>query len=243
MKTTTIKTKPHNHTIYLDNPLLYTHEGLKKKKSIKMFIAKHFLKISLIICLLIIGSHFIVEAYQSAKVKFEDYKIGLIEKLTRTQIIKEYVKPESLSTDELISVISREVNLKPVILKVIVIKESHDDINQLYRFEAKQFAKRANLDRKYTEAERRMMSSSHGVTHVMGYRAHECGLHWSQLYEKRNALMCTSVIVKKDLARASKMTKSKSEQLYLAYKFYNGSDQYAIEAMAELGKILFNELI
>jgi hypothetical protein len=75
----------------------------------------------------------------------------------------------------------------------------------------------------------------------MGYRAEECGLHWSELYDKRKALMCTALIMNKNLENAR--GKTKSERLYQAFKMYNGSDAYAVKAMGELGKILFNELI
>lgn len=240
------RVKPNGHyhdAIYLDNVIAKTKNkrALRRDASIKFFIAKHFLKISLIICLLIIGSHFIVEAYQSVKTKFEDYKIYLVESLTRTQIIKEYVKAENLPTLDLINVISREFKIKPIILRIVVILESFDDVNQQYRFEPAVYASRANIDRKYSEQERRMRASSHGITHIMGYRAEECGLHWSELYDKRKALMCTALIMNKNLENAR--GKTKSEKLYQAFKMYNGSDAYAVKAMSELGKILFNELI
>lgn len=206
----------------------------------KKFLLKHILLISISLYSMVIFSHLVIDAYQVISVKFNDAKINFIERLTRTKIIKEYVKAENLPTSDLINVVSREFNIKPIILKVIIFLESKDDIDQQYRFETAVFAKRASIDRYYSEQERRMRSSSHGITHIMGYRASECGLHWSELYDKRKALMCTAIIMNKNLKNAS--AKTKSGKLYQAYKMYNGSDAYAVSAMSELGKILFEEL-
>lgn len=222
--------------IYLDE--VHT---MRKKKSIKKFCLKHLVLILIVVSLLVVASHLVVDFYSDTKKQVQELKIAFIEQLTRTQVIKEFVKAEDVPTADLIMLIAKEFNIKQIILEVIIVMESKDDINQLYRFEPAQFAKRSWLDRKHTDAEKRMRSSSHGITHIMGYRAEECGLHWSELYDKRKALMCTALIMNKNLENAR--GKTKSERLYQAFKMYNGSDAYAIKAMSELGKILFNELI
>lgn len=209
------------------------------KKRIILFICK----IAILFFALITISHLIVIGTKFLNKKAIEIKSELVEKLTHTKIIKEYVKVNDLPLEDLIQVVAKEYNISNIILETVTIKESNfGDENYLYRFEPRVYEQRRKLDYKLTESERRAMASSHGITQIMGYRAKpDCGVHWSKLYDNKVALRCTAHIMLQNIEVAASKKRTKSEVLWTAFKLYNGSEQYANDAMKELGKILFNK--
>lgn len=205
------------------------------------------LRMMLALATIVVASHYIVLGSKFAATKISTGLDSLSRIITRTEVVRELVPITEVSLDELIRNASAEFKLHPVILQAIVLKESAGGSDKfLYRFEPGVFASRERLDAKFSEDERRMRSSSHGITQVMGYRAQpDCGVHWSKLYDNAIALNCAAKIMRMNLD-ASKGEKNHAKQLRTAYRMYNGSgpmaEAYADKAMASVGELLFAQL-
>ncbi len=205
------------------------------------------LRMMLALATIVVASHYIVLGSQFAASKVGAGVDNLIAMVTKTKVVRELVPITEVSLDELLSRASTEFKLHPVILQAIVLKESAGGSDKfLYRFEPGTFSSRERVDAKYSENERRMRSSSHGITQVMGYRAQpDCGVHWSKLYDNSTALNCAAKIMRINLD-ANKGQKNPALQLRSAYRMYNGSgpmaEAYADKAMASVGELLFAQL-
>jgi len=196
---------------------------------------------------LIFAASLIVKGTEIVKTKAELFYGNMISAITKTQIVREYVSVQDVPVEELISKFSKQYKIHEVILQAIILKESSGGLEtKSYAFEAETFIKRASVDAKYTENERRMRASSHGITQVMGFRTQpDCGVHWSKLYDKAVAVECSSKIMRENLDSV-KDIKSPSLRLREAFRKYNGSgpmaEAYADHAMGKVGELLFNQL-
>lgn len=80
--------------------------------------------------------------------------------------------------------ICRAYGLDPVLVQAVIAVESSGG-KYLYRFEPGIYNR---LSKVRNEQERRMLSSSHGIMHVLGITAKAKGVHWSELYDDSTAL-------------------------------------------------------
>jgi hypothetical protein len=179
--------------------------------------------------------------------KVDVAKAAVIDKLTVTKVVTEYKEVDDASLGEIITRIAKDHEIDPLVLAVLAEKESAGG-KALYRFEPRKFSELLN-SKKYrgvSENELRMIASSHGVFHVMGYSARDyCDLHWSQLYNPWVAARCAAVIV----ARHSRDTadiKDPSVRVREVFRRFNGSgpdaERYADDAMARLAAILYKRV-
>lgn len=142
------------------------------------------------------------------------------------------VEPNKSSVEELINAVAQAEGISPTLLSAIADQESSGG-RYLYAFEPSQFERRAAIDARYSENERRMRASSHGVMHVMGYIADEvCKVHWSELYDRFTNFRCAVQVLREKGRRVSTL-----RELLAAY---NGSgpraDQYAQEVLARIAE-------
>lgn len=179
-----------------------------------------------------IGKGYALAAYEGVS--------GRIEQITAI------INPKDPTLPEIISTISKKYQIPEVALKAMVLQESTDGKN-LYRFEEGKFqALKTHKDyKKMSSDELRMMASSHGVAHVMGFTAREvCGVHWSQLYNQIQGLDCGAKVLKLKLDKYSREPVP-SKRLMYALRDYNGSgtqaENYAKSIMLKIGEMLFNE--
>lgn len=190
------------------------------------------------------GSHFVVEAWASVLMKVEEVRTSLVNKFTRVEVRRELVKPESVPLPQLTGVISRKYRLPKVVLQAIVDQESAGG-NYLYRFESEKYTQmkqRPNLP----DSEARMLASSHGLAHVMGFNSEpRCGVHWSKLYDPYVGLDCGAKILRENVDKHREV-KDTSRRIWLALRDYNGSgkaaEQYADTVMARIGQLLLRAL-
>lgn len=159
--------------------------------------------------------------------------------LIKTQIVEKIVAPSEIPIRELVQRSCDKYNLHPVILETVIMQESNYNLEQVYKFEPETFASRAKADAKYSDAERRMRASSHGITQVMGFNAQAiCGVHWSKLYDPAVAIDCAAKIMRMNLEKA--------KNLRDAFRMYNGSgdaaEVYANRSMEVLANLLYKQL-
>jgi len=201
-------------------------------------------KVSLGAALVVLSSYYIMQGVEAARAWGADASSRLLAAVTRVQVVREYVKPESLPVADLIPIVASEQKLPAVVLQAIVEQESGGG-SKLYRFEPDKYAQ-LKTKVKDSDSEIRMLASSHGVAQVMGFNAlPRCGVHWSKLYDTRTGLECGAKILRENIDR-HKEEKRPSTKLRLALRDYNGTgdaaDNYATEVMAKIGELLFASL-
>lgn len=158
---------------------------------------------------------------------------------------KKEVARRPLGLEESISVASQEHGVDPLILKVIVEKEStNGQMRALYRFESGLYSRLRNEKsyRSLSDSEVRMLASSHGAFHILGLTAErECQLHFSRLYDVEISARCAAKIVRNIDNQVSE--KATSVRLKEIFKRYNGqgesAENYAKDAMGRLAAILY----
>lgn len=194
--------------------------------------------------LIVWGSFYIVELWGSTVKKGEELKSAVVNRFTRVEIRRELIKPEAVPLPQLTGVISKKYHLPQVVLHAIVDQESGGG-SYLYRFEAEKYAQikqRSNLP----DSEARMLASSHGLAHVMGFNSEpRCGVHWSKLYDSYIGLECGAKILRENIDKHREV-KDTSRRIWLALRDYNGSgkaaEQYADAVMARIGQLLLRGL-
>jgi hypothetical protein len=86
-----------------------------------------------------------------------------------------FIRPEAVPIKELITAVAREQRVPVVALEAIVDQESSGGA-RLYRFESNKYDQLKKSVRD-SEDEIRMLASSHGPAHVMGFNAKRlCGV-------------------------------------------------------------------
>lgn len=174
--------------------------------------------------------------------KIESAKAAAVDLLPKKEVPQQ---PKPLMV--IIDIAARTNNVDPLILQVIVEKESNNgDTRSLYRFEPDLFSRLRGQSqyRNLSDSEVRMLASSHGAFHILGLTAErECGLHFSKLYNNEIAAHCAAKIVRRidDNVQA----KATSERLKEIFKRYNGqgkaADMYASDAMVRLASLLYKD--
>lgn len=179
-------------------------------------------------------------ACEFAVAKAIDVKDAIYEALPKKEVAK-----RPLGLEESISVASREHGVDPLILKVIVEKEStNGNMRALYRFEPGLYS-RLRAEKSYrtlSDSEVRMLASSHGAFHILGLTAErECQLHFSRLYDVETSAKCAAKIVRNIDNQVSE--KATSIRLKEIFRRYNGqgesAENYAKDAMGRLAAILY----
>lgn len=158
---------------------------------------------------------------------------------------KQEVAKRPLGLEESIHQAAREHGVDPLILKVIVDKEStNGHMRALYRFEPGLYS-RLRGEKSYrtlSDSEVRMLASSHGAFHILGLTAErECQLHFSKLYDVETSAKCAAKIVRNIDNQVSE--KATSVRLKEIFRRYNGqgesAENYAKDAMGRLAAILY----
>ncbi len=136
---------------------------------------------------------------------------------------------------------SQEHRIDPIILEIIVQKESNNgNPRALYRFEPSLYQRLRQTKgyRGLSDGELRMMASSHGPFHILGATgASQCNLHFSELYDVEKSTDCAARIVRR-------LSDENNGEVRKVFRGYNGSgpmaDKYATDAMVTLADLLFN---
>lgn len=158
---------------------------------------------------------------------------------------KKEIAKRPLGLEESIHQASREHGVDPLILKVIVDKEStNGHMRALYRFEPGLYSRLRGEKsfRSLSDSEVRMLASSHGAFHILGLTAErECQLHFSRLYDVETSARCAAKIVRNIDDQVSE--KATSVRLKEIFRRYNGqgesAENYAKDAMGRLAAILY----
>ena len=183
-------------------------------------------------------SRIVVDTVDSAEIWVKGKYAEVVESLTVIKTETVIVPADKRTVGESIELVSKRTGYSKAILSAMVAVESSGGI-YVYRFEPSVFNKMKREGSKESDSELRMLASSHGVTHIMGYNASKrCGLHWSELYNADKALGCTVKILKENAKRYE--STSKNRRVWLALRDYNGSgdmaEAYANKVLAEVGK-------
>lgn len=194
--------------------------------------------IGLAICVLVTTALKI--AFQFTVAKALGVRDVVYEVLPKKEVAK---RPAGL--EESIQLASKEHGVDPLILKVIVDKESaNGHMRALYRFEPGLYS-RLRAEKSYrtlSDSEVRMLASSHGAFHILGLTAErECQLHFSRLYDVEVSAKCAAKIVRSiDSAVSEKATSIRLKEIF---RRYNGqgpaAEDYAKDAMGRLAAILY----
>ena len=146
------------------------------------------------------------------------------------------MEESEVDTKELVTTISQQMGVNPVITHAIIQAESGYNPAAI-RFEDGKTPKGA-------DSATRMKFASHGLMQVMGFNAKKCGLDWPDLYSKSDNIRCGLTILKDNL-HSIKPNGTPSERLRTALRMYNGSgtmaEQYADRIMGAIAdKLLTN---
>jgi hypothetical protein len=179
-------------------------------------------------------------AFQFTVAKALGVKDAVYEALPKKEVAR-----RPLGLEESIQLASKEYGVDPLILRVIVDKESaNGNMRALYRFEPGLYS-RLRGEKSYkslSDSEVRMLASSHGAFHILGLTAErECQLHFSRLYDVETSAKCSAKIVRNIDNQVSE--KATSIRLKEIFRRYNGqgesAENYAKDAMGRLAAILY----
>ena len=179
-------------------------------------------------------------AFEFTVAKALDVRDAVYEALPKKEVAK-----RPLGLEDSIEVAARDFKVDPLILKVIVDKEStNGHMRALYRFEPGLYSRLRGEKsfRSLSDSEVRMLASSHGAFHILGLTAErECQLHFSRLYDVETSARCAAKIVRNIDDQVSE--KAISARLKEIFKRYNGqgesAENYAKDAMGRLAAILY----
>lgn len=165
------------------------------------------------------------------------FSVGVVEAKRKFDCMVDY-PPANLQ--KTIHLKSKEHQIDPIILEIIVQKESNNgNPRSLYRFEPNlyQRLRQSKSYRGMSDGEIRMMASSHGPFHILGATgASQCNLHFSELYDVDKSTDCAARIVRK-------LSDENNGEVRKVFKGYNGTgpmaDKYATDAMVTLAELLY----
>lgn len=182
----------------------------------------------------------IASFWEEIKIKASEAKELALSRVTRVEVKRELVKADAVPMGQLVRVVSKRHRVPTVVLKAIIEQESADG-KFLYRFEPDKYTQ-LKMKERLPESEVRMLASSHGLAHVMGFNAEpRCGVHWSKLYDSLIGLECGARILRENMDRHQSV-KDSSRRIWLALRDYNGSgkraEEYADEVMSRIGRLL-----
>jgi hypothetical protein len=214
----------------------------ERKKKTGFFLVAFRLIAILVFCVMVAQG--LDVAYRWVKVQMESAHATVVEKLTITKVVTEYRDIDDATLEDLIKKVAAEFQVDPLILQVLADKESAGG-KKLYRFEPEKF-KELQSHKRYrglSSDELRMIASSHGIFHVMGYSAREyCDLNWHQLYNHLASARCAASIVAR-LYDDTRDIDSSGARVRQIFRKYNGSgesaERYANDAMQRLASLLY----
>ncbi len=200
-------------------------------------------KLGLVLCSSLVIANGVQLSVAFVSLKAAEAKAAVLERLPAREVL---VERQELSAAEAAEAAARRHRIDPLILKVILEKESgNGSIRALYRFEPELFARlrRDSAYKKLSDSEVRMLSSSHGAFHILGLTGEKaCGVHFSQLYNNNTAADCAARIIKS--IEGSVRSKDSTARLREIFKRYNGAgkaaDAYASDAIVRLAAILYS---
>jgi hypothetical protein len=211
--------------------------GIMKKLGI--FVGK--IVIALAICVLVTTG--LKMAFDFTTAKATEVKVAVYKALPKREVPK-----RPLNLEESIAAAAYDFKVDPLILKVIVDKEStNGHMRALYRFEPNLYS-RLRSEKSYrslSDSEIRMLASSHGAFHILGLTAErECQLHFSRLYDVEISARCAAKIIKNiDNSVSEKATNARLKEVF---RRYNGAgkaaEEYANDAMGRLAAILYQRV-
>lgn len=205
---------------------------------------KAFIALVLVTAFAVWGSFHVVAWWYLMTSKASELKAAMVQKFTRVEVRRELVKPETVPLPQLTGAISRKYRVPTVVLQAVVDQESGGG-NYLYRFEAEKYSQMKQKPH-VPDSEVRMLASSHGLAHVMGFNSEpRCGVHWSKLYDPYVGLDCGAKILRENIDKHNGI-KDTSRRIWMALRDYNGSgkaaEQYANSVMARIGELLLRGL-
>lgn len=225
--------------------ILETKESAKpSERSFGLRMIWFFLKCAIVIGLTITAAHYVTLWTGEVSIWGQGTYASFLKAVTRTETIREYVHPAEVPLAELITTIAHEQRVPVVALQAVVDQESSGGA-KLYRFEPSKYEQLKGKIRD-SEDEIRMLASSHGPAHVMGFNAKKlCAVTWDKLYDPYTGITCGARILRQNLDRY-KDEHDTSLRLFFAFRDYNGSGddakQYATEVMARVGKLLYGQM-
>ena len=225
--------------------ILETNENAKRSgRSFALRMIWFLMKCALVIGTTVTAAHYVTLGTQIATSRVEAAYDSFLKAVTRTETVREFVRPEAVPIKELITAVAREQRVPVVALEAIVDQESSGG-KRLYNFEPRKYEELRGRVRD-NEDEIRMLASSHGPAHVMGFNAKtRCGVTWDRLYDTYTGINYGAKILRQNLDRY-KDERDTSMRLYFAFRDYNGSGedakQYATEVMARVGKLLYSQI-
>jgi hypothetical protein len=182
--------------------------------------------------------------YHEAIGRIDEAKAVMVDKLTVTKVVTEYREVDDATLGDIIVTVAKEYSIDPLILTVIAEKESAGG-KALYRFESGKFQELQSSKRyrSLSSDELRMVASSHGIFHVMGYSAQDyCQLPWHQLYNPWTSARCAATIVAR-LYKDTEHIQDAGTRVREVFRKFNGqgdrAEQYANDAMTRLAAMLY----
>lgn len=173
---------------------------------------------------------------------WEGVKNNVMRRIGTVEIVREYVKPNDVSTESLIKTLSHEYNVSPILTLAIGHQESGKGLrNDRLRFEPKVFSR---FSKQYPDEISRMMASSIGIMQVIpAFHMKRCNLtSYADLFDRETNIRCGLKVLTDCLNQSRAGTKVAKFKDALAC--YNGSDTYADEVFSRLGELaLENNLL
>lgn len=159
-----------------------------------------------------------------------------------------FIQPEKIPTEQLLDLVSREMDFDPTVLRAIAQQESggYTDTNRVReephlleswrdqngKLHPPRIKPPADLNR----IEKMLWASSHGVLQIIfGFHYKTCGLPengWDQLHDPLTNIRCGAKILKTNADRYRGTVKDRSKRLWFALRDYNGTGPEA-EAYAD----------
>lgn len=164
-----------------------------------------------------------------------------ISRITKVEIVREYVKPLELSTENLITSISKEYGINPILTLAVIHQESGRRLRtDRLKFEPKLYGKWKGT----SDEETRMLATSIGLMQVIpGFHAKSCNLQsYSDLFDTETNIRC-GLKVLTDCLKYNQKAGSKLGQYRAALQCYNGSSVYADEVLSRLGELVLENNI
>lgn len=139
-------------------------------------------------------------------------------------------KPTLLS---LIKSIPRKYDLDPLLVAAVIGKESNGRVAAI-KFEPAQMHRARKISSSVEE--QRILASSIGPMQVMGWHSKDLGITWNELFDLETNIHAGCKVLSDCMRKHEK--KQKHEQIWMALKCYNGSDDYARSVYGRLADLL-----
>lgn len=222
-------------------------EEQPRKRSVKLRLVVFGLKLGVTLAVCLGVAHLAHQTFEVLSAHAMRAREMLLERVTITKVVTEYREIDDATLGDIIAKTSKDHGVDPLVMAVLAEKESRGG-EALYRFEPGKFdeLRGSKSYRNMPTDEVRMIASSHGVFHIMGYSARQyCDLAWHRLYDPWTSARCAAKIVKKH-QKDTEHIKAPSARVREVFRRYNGTgdmaDRYADDAMNRLAGILYDRV-